>query len=43
MTINVVGIKEAARLNIVLAVLDLGTQVLLMIIGLFAVARADAC
>ena len=31
--INVVGIKEAARLNIVLALLDLGTQVLLMIIG----------
>jgi APA family basic amino acid/polyamine antiporter len=31
--INVVGIKEAARLNIVLALLDLGTQVLLMILG----------
>jgi len=31
--INVVGIKEAARLNIVLAVADLGTQVLIMIIG----------
>ncbi len=31
--INVVGIKEAARLNIVLALLDLGTQVLLMVIG----------
>ncbi len=32
--INVVGIKEAARLNILLAVLDLGTQVLIMIIAL---------
>ena len=31
--INVVGIKEAARLNIVLALLDLGTQVLLMVMG----------
>ena len=31
--INVIGIKEAARLNIVLALLDLATQVLLMIIG----------
>ena len=32
--INVIGIKEAARLNIVLALLDLGTQVLLMVIGI---------
>jgi basic amino acid/polyamine antiporter, APA family len=32
--INVVGIKEAARLNIVLAVADLGTQVLIMLIAL---------
>ena len=31
--INVIGIKEAARLNIVLALLDLGTQVLLMVMG----------
>ena len=31
--INVVGIKEAARLNIVLAILDLVTQVLLMVLG----------
>jgi APA family basic amino acid/polyamine antiporter len=31
--LNVVGIKEAARLNIVLALLDLGTQVLLMVVG----------
>ena len=32
--VNVIGIKEAARLNIVLAVLDLATQVLLMAVGL---------
>ena len=31
--INVIGIKEAARLNIILALLDLGTQILLMILG----------
>jgi basic amino acid/polyamine antiporter, APA family len=31
--INVFGIKEAARINITLAVLDLGTQVLVMAIG----------
>ncbi len=32
--INVIGIKEAARLNIVLAILDLATQTLLMVVGL---------
>jgi APA family basic amino acid/polyamine antiporter len=32
--INVIGIKEAARLNIILAALDLGTQLLIMVIGL---------
>jgi APA family basic amino acid/polyamine antiporter len=32
--INVIGIKEAARLNIILAVADLGTQVLIMVIGM---------
>ncbi|MGZ5397754.1 MAG: amino acid permease [Mycobacterium sp.] len=32
--INVIGIKEAARLNIFLAVLDLATQLLIMIIGM---------
>ncbi|MGO8685108.1 MAG: amino acid permease [Thermoleophilia bacterium] len=34
-TINIVGVKEAARLNIILAFLDLSTQVLLAIVGLF--------
>jgi APA family basic amino acid/polyamine antiporter len=32
--LNIVGIKEAAGLNVVLALLDLGTQVLIMIIAL---------
>jgi APA family basic amino acid/polyamine antiporter len=32
--INVIGIKEAARLNIVLAMADLATQVLIMVVGL---------
>ena len=32
--INVVGIKEAARLNVILALLDLATQVLIMVIAL---------
>ena len=40
-TINVIGIKEAARLNIVLAVLDLATQTLLMVVGLVAALHAD--
>jgi APA family basic amino acid/polyamine antiporter len=33
--INVVGIKEAARVNIILAIADLSTQTLLAIVGLF--------
>jgi APA family basic amino acid/polyamine antiporter len=33
--INIVGIKEAARVNIILAILDLGTQVLLAVVGVF--------
>ncbi len=33
--LNTVGIKEAAKLNIGLALLDLGTQLLLVIVGLF--------
>ncbi len=36
-TLNVVGVKEAAGLNIFLALTDLATQALLVIIGLFAV------
>lgn len=33
-TINVIGIKEAARLNVVLALLDLATQVLIVVIAM---------
>ena len=33
-TVNVIGIKEAARLNILLAILDLATQVLIMVVAL---------
>ena len=34
-TVNVIGIKEAARLNIILAIADLSTQTLLAVVGLF--------
>jgi basic amino acid/polyamine antiporter, APA family len=37
--INVIGIKEAARLNIILAILDLATQTLLMVVGLALLFR----
>src|SRR5919198_330295 len=35
--LNIVGVKEAAGLNIFLALADLGTQALLVLIGLFVV------
>ncbi len=35
--LNIVGVKEAAGLNIFLALTDLGTQALLVVIGLFTV------
>src|SRR5438874_9738554 len=35
--LNIVGIQESARLNIVLAVVDFATQVLLVLIGFFLV------
>ncbi len=35
--INVVGVKEAAGLNIVLAITDLATQLLLVIVGILLV------
>ena len=40
--LNIVGIKEAAKLNLGLAVLDLGTQVLLVIVGLFVLFSPTA-
>ena len=39
--INVVGVKEAAGLNIFLAITDLATQALLVIVGLFLVFSPD--
>jgi len=36
-TLNVVGVQEAAKLSIVLAVLDFATQVLLVLLGFFLV------
>lgn len=38
---NVIGVKEAARLNITLALLDLATQLFLIIIGLFLLLSPD--
>jgi APA family basic amino acid/polyamine antiporter len=35
--INIVGIQEAARLNIVLAVIDFATQLLLVVLGFFLI------
>ena len=39
--LNIVGVKEAAGLNIFLALADLGTQALLVVIGLFVVFSPD--
>jgi APA family basic amino acid/polyamine antiporter len=41
MMINVVGIKEAARINVLLAMLDLATQVLVMVIALILLLQPD--
>ncbi len=39
--INVVGVKEAAGLNIVLAITDLATQLLLVVVGIVLVLSPD--
>src|SRR2546423_2685435 len=39
--VNVVGVQEAARLNIVLAVTDLATQLLLVIVGIVLVLSPE--
>ena len=41
--LNIIGVKEAAGLNIFLALADLGTQALLVVIGLFAVFSPRCC
>src|SRR5690348_14910584 len=38
--INVVGVKEAAALNVLLAIVDFSTQLLLVLVGLFLVFDA---
>src|SRR5438105_4461509 len=40
--VNVIGVREAAGLNIVLAITDLATQLLLVIIGIVLVVSPDA-
>src|SRR3977135_770812 len=39
--INVVGVKEAAGLNVVLAITDLATQLLLVVVGIVLVLSPD--
>src|SRR6266487_1359837 len=39
--INIVGVRESARLNLVLAVIDFGTQLLLLALGVFLVLNFD--
>ena len=39
--LNIVGIQEAAKLNILLAVLDFGTQLLLVALGFFLIFSPD--
>jgi basic amino acid/polyamine antiporter, APA family len=36
-TVNIVGVRESARLNLVLAVIDFATQLLLLLLGIFLV------
>ena len=36
-TINIVGVRESARLNLVLALIDFATQLLLLLLGIFLV------
>jgi APA family basic amino acid/polyamine antiporter len=39
--VNVVGVRESARLNFVLAVIDFGTQLLLLLLGVFLVLNFE--
>src|ERR671934_76197 len=36
-TVNIIGVRESARLNLVLAVIDFATQLLLLMLGVFLV------
>jgi APA family basic amino acid/polyamine antiporter len=39
--INIIGVRESARLNLVLAVIDFATQLLLLMLGIFLVLSFD--
>jgi basic amino acid/polyamine antiporter, APA family len=39
--INIIGMRESARLNLVLAVIDFGTQLLLLLLGIFLVLNFE--
>ncbi|MFC2021516.1 APC family permease [Chloroflexota bacterium] len=41
MVLNVVGIKESTRVNIVFIILDIGTQVTLVLLGIFLILIVD--
>ena len=41
--LNIVGVQEAARLNVVLAVVDFATQLLLVILGFVLVFSPERC
>ncbi len=41
MVLNVVGIKESTRVNIVFIILDIGTQVTLVLLGIFLILLVD--
>jgi basic amino acid/polyamine antiporter, APA family len=40
-TVNIVGVRESARLNLVLAAIDFATQLLLLVLGVFLVLNFD--
>jgi APA family basic amino acid/polyamine antiporter len=40
-TVNIIGARESARLNLVLALIDFGTQLLLLVLGIFLVLNFD--
>src|SRR6185503_162947 len=39
--VNIIGVRESARLNLVLAVVDFGTQLLLLLLGIFLVLNVQ--
>jgi len=41
-TVNIIGVRESARLNLVLAVIDFATQLLLLLLGIFPRGQTPA-